>query len=58
MRLENEEISRQLANALLELEKERRQQREENKEEAEKLLEIEKFEKEMGTKLGLIILSI
>ena len=45
MRLENEEISRQLANALLELEKERRR---ENKEEAENLLKLEKIAKEIG----------
>ena len=45
MRLENEEISRQLANALLELEKERQR---ENKKEAEKLLKLEKIAKEIG----------
>ena len=45
MKLEKEEISRQLANALLELEKERQR---ESKEEAEKLLKLEKIEKEMG----------
>ena len=45
MRLEKEEISRQLANALLELVKDRQR---EKKEEAEKLLKLEKLEKEMG----------
>ena len=45
MRLEKEEISRQLASALLELEKDRQK---ENKEEDEKLLKLEKLENEMG----------
>ena len=44
MKLEKE-ISRQLANALLEFEKESHK---DNKEEAEKLLKIEILEKELG----------